>query len=277
MRRVTPRPSQPKAPGATAVPPGRSPALTTPSAWTTPFALPTLPARPTRTIREHRRPTPGPDSHERIFTAALAEFAARGVAGARVDRIAASAGLNKAMLYYHFGSKERLYRAVIQHAIGRLASSLETVAASDCDPAAKLDLFIETFVTLGLAEPHFAPLMLREIAEGASRVDESTIAILLRLVEAMGAILSEGRRAGVFRDADPLLTYLTTAWPIMVYLSTDALRRTIVRHARFNVSGFEPDHFIHHVQELNRRALARDPNRPAAKPRATPRTPEHAS
>jgi AcrR family transcriptional regulator len=224
-----------------------------------------------------RPPVPGPDSHERIFTAALAEFAARGIAGARVDRIADSAGLNKAMLYYHFGSKDRLYRAVIHHAVDRLASSLETVAASDRDPAAKLDLYIETFVTLGLAEPHFAPLMLREIAEGASRVDQQTIAVLLRLVGAMGAILSEGRRAGVFRDADPLMTYLTTVWPIMVYLSTDALRRSIVQHAQFDVTGFDPDHFVRHMQDLNRRALARDTVRPAANPRATSLAPEHAS
>jgi AcrR family transcriptional regulator len=194
-----------------------------------------------------------------------------------VDRIAATAGLNKAMLYYHFGSKDRLYRTVIQHAVGRLASSLEAVAASDRDPAAKLDTYVETFVTLGLSEPHFAPLMLREVAEGAARVDASTIAVLLRLVDAMRTILFEGRRAGVFRDADPLLTYLTTVWPIMVYLSTDALRRKIIRHASIDGTGFDPEHFIRHMQDLNRRVLARDTNRPAANPRATTRTPEHAS
>ena len=263
---------------------GRPPARPTPSASPSGAvrprraqSRPTPSASPSGAVHERRRPTPGPDSHERIFTAALAEFAARGVAGARVDRIAASAGLNKAMLYYHFGSKEHLYRAVIQHAVGRLASSLEAVAASDRDPEAKLDLYIETFVTLGLTEPHFAPLMLREVAGGASRVDDRTIAILLRLVGAMGAILSEGARSGVFRQADPLLTYLTTAWPIMVYLSTDPLRRTIARQGRFETSGFDAEHFIHHMQDLNRRLLARDTGRSTANPRATSRTLEHAS
>jgi AcrR family transcriptional regulator len=232
---------------------------------------------PRRTRRPDAGCDPGPGSQERIFTAALAEFAARGIAGARVDRIAASAGLNKAMLYYHFGSKDRLYRAVIHHTVDRLASSLESVVASDHAPDAKLDLFIERFVTLGLEEPHFAPVMLREIVEGASRLDAQTTGVLLRLVGAMGAILSEGQRAGVFRAADPLLTYLTTAWPIMVYLSTDGLRRTIARQANFNVSGFDAGHFIAYMQDLNRRVLARDIQRPAATPRATPHTPEHVS
>jgi hypothetical protein len=119
--------------------------------------------------------------------------------------------------------------------------------------------------------------MLREVAEGASRVDEQTIGVLLRLVAAMGAILDQGRRAGVFRDVDPLLTYLTTAWPILVYLSSDTLRRAIIRQAGFDASGFDPGHFIRHMQDLNRRVLATHAQRPVARLRATPRTPEHAS
>jgi AcrR family transcriptional regulator len=194
-----------------------------------------------------------------------------------VDRIAASAGLNKAMLYYHFGSKDRLYRAVIRHTLGRLASSLEAVVASNRAPAAKLDTYIETFVSLGLAEPHFAPLMLREVAEGAARIDRDTIAVMLRLVKALAAILSEGHRAGVFREVNPLLTYLTTAWPIMVYLATAGLRKTIVQHARLDSSGFASEHFVRHMQDLNRRALAVDKDKSSVNPRPTSRTTEHRS
>ncbi|HKP24807.1 MAG TPA: helix-turn-helix domain-containing protein, partial [Dongiaceae bacterium] len=49
----------------------------------------------------------------RIIEAAKQEFAAHGLAGARVDRIAANAGANKRMLYYHVGNKEDLYLAVL--------------------------------------------------------------------------------------------------------------------------------------------------------------------
>jgi AcrR family transcriptional regulator len=48
----------------------------------------------------------------RILEAAAAEFASFGIAGARVDRIAANAGANKAMLYRYFGSKDELFDAV---------------------------------------------------------------------------------------------------------------------------------------------------------------------
>src|SRR5437588_9976060 len=65
---------------------------------------------------------------ERILAAALLEFSEKGIAGARVDAIAARAGVNKRMLYYYFGSKDDLYRAVLRN---RLADRPPTAAAVD--------------------------------------------------------------------------------------------------------------------------------------------------
>src|SRR6202044_1052358 len=52
-------------------------------------------------------------TRERILSAALKEFAAKGFAGARVDVIARRATINKRMLYHYFGNKEKLFRAVL--------------------------------------------------------------------------------------------------------------------------------------------------------------------
>jgi AcrR family transcriptional regulator len=52
------------------------------------------------------------DTRTRILAAATAEFAARGIAGARVDRIAAASGASKPMLYAYYGGKEQLFDAV---------------------------------------------------------------------------------------------------------------------------------------------------------------------
>ena len=56
-------------------------------------------------------------TQERILTAALAEFADGGLAGARVDRIARRAGVNKRMLYHYFGSKQELFRRLVSHKV----------------------------------------------------------------------------------------------------------------------------------------------------------------
>lgn len=238
----------------------------------------TRPASPARaTPARAARPAPATDSHDRILAAALVEFATRGFAGARVDRIARDARLNKAMLYYHFGNKVRLYRAAIERVLGRLVDHLEAIAARPASGADKLDEFIATFVTLGLAEPAVAPLMLREVAEGATHLDKRTFAVLARIVGAMTAIVQQGQREGAFRDVNPLLTYLTTAWPIMIYLASGPIREQISRHTGLDTTALEPPQFIRHMQDMSRRALADPRGAPGRARSAKTRTRGHAS
>ncbi len=60
-------------------------------------------------------------TRRRLLAAATEEFAAFGIAGARIDRIAAAAGCNKAMIYAYFGSKDQLFGAVFTaHVAGYL-------------------------------------------------------------------------------------------------------------------------------------------------------------
>jgi AcrR family transcriptional regulator len=77
--------------------------------------------RPARTRNPER-------TRARILAAALRDFSARGINGARVDAIARWAGTNKRMLYYYFGSKDGLFRAVLRH---RLTERTPTAAPRD--------------------------------------------------------------------------------------------------------------------------------------------------
>src|ERR1700719_3685245 len=84
---------------------------------------------PLRTARRQRRE---PDSRVAILTAASRIFARSGLAGARTDAIAAAAGVNKAMLYYYFKSKEDLYEAVVEDHFREFnRRALEVLAAPD--------------------------------------------------------------------------------------------------------------------------------------------------
>jgi TetR/AcrR family transcriptional regulator len=60
----------------------------------------------------------------RILAAALREFSAKGIAGARVDAIASRAKVNKRMLYYYFQSKDGLFREILRRRMQRSASSV---------------------------------------------------------------------------------------------------------------------------------------------------------
>ena len=63
-------------------------------------------------------------TRRRLLAAATDEFAALGIAGARIDRIAAAAGCNKAMIYAYFGNKEQLFDTVLEHSLAQLAEAV---------------------------------------------------------------------------------------------------------------------------------------------------------
>ncbi|WP_084145799.1 TetR/AcrR family transcriptional regulator [Amycolatopsis jejuensis] len=70
----------------------------------------------------------GQATRRRLLDAAAAEFAAYGIAGARVDRIAATAKANKAQLYAYFGDKDRLFDTVFQEHAGDLVNAVPMTA-----------------------------------------------------------------------------------------------------------------------------------------------------
>src|SRR4051794_36913709 len=105
-------------------------------------------------------------SRARIVRAAAREFAAHGYAGANIERIARTARLNKAMIYYHFASKAALYREILNDMFGAVRNRVAAVAASTADPAEKVRRYVEAIAGEALARPHFPPIWLRELAEG---------------------------------------------------------------------------------------------------------------
>src|SRR3954454_6406386 len=97
-------------------------------------------------------------SRDRLFAAAAAEFAARGYAGANMDRIARVARLNKAMIYYHFRGKAALYREILNDMFGAVRARVAEVAASGAAPPDKIRGYVEAIAAEAAARPHFPPI-----------------------------------------------------------------------------------------------------------------------
>src|ERR1700754_4099575 len=104
------------------------------------------------------------DTRSAIFRAAALEFAERGYDAAGTDRIATRARVNKAMLYYHFGSKAGLYSAVVRDMFGAVGTRVRAVVDGPGTAEAKLDAWISALVEEAAARPWFPPIMLRELA-----------------------------------------------------------------------------------------------------------------
>src|SRR5829696_5905091 len=132
-----------------------------------------------------------PVSRDKVFAAAAAEFAARGYAGASVDRIARAARVNKAMIYYHFGSKAALYREILRDMFEAVSLRVGEAARGTAAPEDKIRAFVDAFATEAEARPHFPPIWFREIAEGGAHLDRGTLASMSGVLKSLGYILRE--------------------------------------------------------------------------------------
>ena len=205
-------------------------------------------------------------SPDLILAAAALEFAERGFGGARVDRIARRAKVNKAMLYYHFKSKERLYRALLRQMFGRAAERLQAIAAGPGKPGHKIDLAIAGITAFIQEHTFFPAIMLREVAEGGAHLDRETLKALAAVPRTVAGIVEEGIAAGEFRAIDPFFAYFNMLAPIIFYLAGAPIRTELAHLHVINMRPMSPAEFVRQAQESARRSLKRDA---AAKVRPT--------
>lgn len=107
---------------------------------------------------------------DKILQTAIVEFAEFGQAGARVDRIAEKAGVNKAMIYYHFSSKENLYYYSITDHIAKATQGLQRRITSEKSLEEIIGGIIEEHMIMFGSSPYFRKIMIRELAEEDSPV-----------------------------------------------------------------------------------------------------------
>lgn len=162
-----------------------------------PTADPKPPARRTRDAAQTRRA---------ILDAAIAEFAAHGLSGARVDEIAARTSTTKRMIYYYFASKERLFAAVLEELYGGMRDAEAALELDDLPPADAMKRLVETTFDHHAAHPEFVRLVAVENIHEARHVAASATirARNARVIATMTTLLRRGERAGAFRKGvDP--------------------------------------------------------------------------
>lgn len=106
------------------------------------------------------------DTRARLLDAAAGVFAAQGLAAARLEDIAAAAGIRRSSLLYHFDSKDALYAEVIRQRFGALEAALSDALGSAEDLGARLTALERAFVAFVDRDPDFAALLLREVLDG---------------------------------------------------------------------------------------------------------------
>jgi AcrR family transcriptional regulator len=207
------------------------------------------------------------DSRARLLAAAAREFAARGFDGAKVDRIARQARVNKAMIYYHFRSKAGLYREILRDMFGAIAGAVSR-ASDAASPEDQLRRFIRAVADHAMAQPHFPAIWLREMADAGRHLDESTIAAIKQVLATLAGILRGGAASGSLRPVHPLAAHLGIVAPLLLFTATEPIRAQFAAAMPKGAGGLTRDAVIAHVETATIAALAAGAGSPAVPPAA---------
>ena len=177
----------------------------------------------TTTIRRKRlAPRRKRDGHSRLAIIQAAEriFAESGYGSARTDAIAAEAGVNKALLYYYFTSKEGLYRAILHEHLNEFQRRVSEVLSGDDPARSKLLKYVSMHFDFISARPHYPRLVHRLVMSGGKQLESLAHEFFAPLHRKLTALIESGVRAGEFRPVDSHHTVLSLAALIVFYFSS---------------------------------------------------------
>lgn len=196
-------------------------------------------ASPTPRWRRRKADRPG-----EVLSAALAVFAEKGFAAARVEDIAARAGLSKGTLYLYFSSKDEIFRALVRERLVPNIATFEAHVGAYDGPSADLVRSFITVIAGRVAGSELAALPKLIIAEAShfpALRDFYRAEVISRGLGVLAGIVARGQARGEFRPMDPL----NAARLIIAPLLLTALWRQIFGPGDpepFDIAAFLRDH-----------------------------------
>jgi TetR/AcrR family transcriptional regulator len=147
-----------------------------------------------------------PDSRLSILTAATEEFARKGYAGARTERIAHAAGVKHTLVFYYFKNKETLYRAALESAFSEWANRVSRSMDQEGSPKQRLLAYINAYFDY-IREFWWVPRLvqqeqLRHEGKGVGQVRELVDRYIQPVHKKLAGIIRDGISTGAFRDVD---------------------------------------------------------------------------
>lgn len=130
-------------------------------------------------------------TQDRLLQAGEAAFAVRGFADTRLEDVAKECGITRPSLLYHFATKEELYAAVVHRAFERLATALLAAMSIGGSFVERVDAVSHGFLAFVRGNPHFAPLLLRELLDGRGPGRQLILDAVTPVIDALERFLVE--------------------------------------------------------------------------------------
>jgi TetR/AcrR family transcriptional regulator len=196
------------------------------------------------------------DTKEGLLSAATEAFAEKGFSGARVDEIAESASANKAMIYYHFGSKEGLYKAVLLRHIGGIHEKIGAAIVAEKDPVRRLQRLYRGLGSAFQAQPALPFMMIREILSGGVHMDAEVAGAFKGVLDLVRSAVGEGVALGRMRPVNPVFVHFMMIAPLIVFNVSRPFRERMLPVAAPSADPITPEAFAAQVEDALARLVA---------------------
>lgn len=166
---------------------------------------------------------------ERILAAAETVFANKGLYGARIDDIAALANVNKSMLYYHIGNKEKIYEVILHRHFKKIADQME-YALKDCeDPVEGLKAVVDIHAAVFKSEDKTPRTVAHELAEGSRHMSQTILDEYVRIHTFTTHFVRKGIESRLFRDVNPSHIHTMVAGTLLVVAINASFRNLLAQ------------------------------------------------
>jgi TetR/AcrR family transcriptional regulator len=199
------------------------------------------------------------NTRESLLGSATEAFAEKGFSGARVDEIAQRAHANKAMIYYHFGSKEGLYKAVLLRHIGGIHQEIRAAIEAEKDPLERLQLLYRGLGNAFQARPALPFIMIHEILAGGSQMDAEVAGAFKGVVDLVRAAVEQGVTQGRMRPVNPIFVHFMMIAPLIVFNVSHPYRQRFLPVAAPSAEPITADAFAAQLEDALARLVAPAP------------------
>jgi TetR/AcrR family transcriptional regulator len=179
-------------------------------------------------------------SRAAILQAAVEEFSREGVAAARTDAIARSAGVNKALLYYYFKDKEALYQAVLDEVFSGVRVAIINALSQDLSPRERLKAYVGAHFDYIASNPLYPRIVHAEFLRAGrdpSRLQRIAKEYFRPVFTNIAALLVQGEKSGDFRPVNPLHFIPSMVSVIVFYFTTAPIVKVMT-----GVDPMSPEH-----------------------------------
>lgn len=170
------------------------------------------PARAGRTRTAEKPKRSASQTRDKIIQAAIAEFASKGLDGARVDEVAARSGVNKTLLYQYVGNKDDLFTAALEAAYLSIRERQKEFLAERMEPEAGVRKLVHLLLSIWVEHQEYGKLLASENFHGGKHVRRSKLIgeMYGQIVATLTDLLERGAAQGVFRKGiDPVDLYIS--------------------------------------------------------------------